>query len=109
MFESFDTFRVSFFISSPDNHVLTLASTPLTGCETEHGHSFVEVASAVLAHTLPYDQVPFDEGLARKWATFVSSTTFPWKGSLLLCLCKLSVVVFGFQFLFICRLVCLQT
>jgi len=51
------------------------------GCDTEHGPAFVHAAAALLAATLVHDDVPCDEGLASKWAVYVSSTAFPWTSS----------------------------
>ena len=54
------------------------------GCETEHGHSFVEAAAALLAATLVHDEIPCDEMLSCKWAELVSSTASEWKPSVAL-------------------------
>jgi hypothetical protein len=51
------------------------------GCDSEHGPAFVHAAAALLAATLVHDDVPCDEGLASKWAAYISSTAFPWTSS----------------------------
>ena len=61
-----------------------LSEVVRNGCETEHGHSFVEAAAALLAATLVHDEVPCDEKLSCKWAAQVSSTATEWKPSVAL-------------------------